>query len=92
MSVNREELKDLIDSIQEEDAVQVYDFISYLNMKREKATIEQMNLDRLSEDKGIIFQVQQSQKDRTKGRIYEQKQGLDYLQRKIKEFESEQDL
>lgn len=46
MSVNREELKDLIDSIQEEDAVQVYDFIGYLNMKREKETIEQMNLGR----------------------------------------------
>jgi len=92
MSVNREELKDLIDSIQEEDAAQVYDFIGYLNMKREKETIEQMNLDHLSEDKGIIYQVQQSQKDRTTGRIYDQKQGLDYLQRKIKEFESEQDL
>ena len=36
MSVNREELKELIDFIQEEDAVQVYDFIGYLNMKREK--------------------------------------------------------
>ena len=92
MSVNREELKNLIDSIQEEDAVQVYDFISYFNMKREKETIEQMNLEHLSEDKGIIFQVQKSRKDRTKGRIYEQEQGLDYLQRKIKEFETEQDL
>jgi len=28
----------------------------------------------------------------TTGRIYDQKQGLDYLQRKIKEFESEQEL
>src|SRR5690625_2414314 len=92
MSVNREELKELIDFIQEEDAVQVYDFIGYLNMKREKETIEQMNLDHLSEDKEIIYQVQQSREDRTNGRIYDQKQGLDYLQRKIKEFESEQDL
>ena len=57
MSVNREELKELIDFIQEEDAVQVYDFIGYLNMKREKETIEQMNLDHLSEDKGIIYQL-----------------------------------
>ena len=51
-----------------------------------------MNLDHLSEDKEIIYQVQQSREDRTNGRIYDQKQGLDYLQRKIKEFESEQDL
>lgn len=89
MSVNREELKELIDFIQDEDAVQVYDFIGYLNMKREKEAIEQMNLDHLSEDKGIIYQVQQSREDRTNGRIYDQKQGLDFLQRKIKDFESE---
>lgn len=92
MSVNREELKKLIDYIQEEDAVQVYDFIGYLNMKREKEMIEQMNLDHLSEEKGIIYQVKQSREDRINGRIYDQKEGLDYLQRKIKEFESEQDL
>src|SRR5699024_7276161 len=91
MSVNREELKNLIDSIQEEDAVQVYDFIGYLNMNREKETMEQMNLDHLSEDKRIIYQVQQSRKDRTTGRIYDQKQGLDYLQRKIKELKSEKE-
>ena len=92
MSVNREELKELIDFIQEEDAIQVYDFIGYLNMKREKETIEQMNLDNLSEDEGIIYQIQHSREDRKNGRIYDRKQGLDYLQRKIKEFESEHDL
>ena len=92
MSVNREELKELIDFIEEEDAAQVYDFICYLNMKREKETIEQMNLNHLSEDKEIIYQVQQSREDRANGRIYDKEQGLDYLQRKFKEFESEQDL
>lgn len=35
--------------------------------------MEQMNLDHLSEDKGIIYQVQQSRKDRRTGRIYNQK-------------------
>lgn len=92
MRVNREELKKLIDFIQEDDAVQVYDFISYLNMKRERETIEQMDLDQFSTDKKIIQQVQQSREDRKNGHIYGKEQGLDYLQRKIKEFESEQNL
>lgn len=92
MSVNREELKRLIDNIHEEDAAEVYDFIGYLNMKREREAIDQMNLDLFSEDTEIIRQVQNSRKDRTNGRIYDQEQGLKYLQNKIKEFESEQNL
>jgi molybdenum cofactor biosynthesis enzyme MoaA len=92
MSVNREELKRLIDFIHEEDAAEVYDFIGYLNMKREREAIDQMNLDHFSEDKELIRQVQKSRDDRTNGRIYDQEQGLKYLQNKIKEFESEQNL
>lgn len=92
MSVNREELKELIDFIQEEDVIQVYDFIGYLNMKREKEATVQMNVDHFIEDEGIIYQVQQSREDRINGRIYDQKQGLDYLQRKNKAFENEQDF
>lgn len=45
MSVNREELKRLIDFIHEEDTAEVYDFIGYLNMKREREAIDQMDLD-----------------------------------------------
>ncbi|NMD72228.1 hypothetical protein HHO41_18310 [Bacillus sp. DNRA2] len=92
MSVNREELKRLIDNIHEEDAAEVYDFIGYLNMKREREAIDQMNLELFSEDAEIIRQVQNSRKDRINGRIYDQEQGLKYLQNKIKEFESEQNL
>lgn len=92
MSVNREKLKRLIDSIHEEDAAEVYDFIGYLNMKRERETINQMDLDLFSEDQELIRQVQKSREDRTNGRFYDQKQGLEYLQNKIKEFESEQNL
>ncbi|WP_249730765.1 hypothetical protein [Paenibacillus sp. J2TS4] len=33
--MNREELKKMIDHITEQDAVEVLDFIGYLNMKRE---------------------------------------------------------
>lgn len=36
MNVNREELKRLIDSVHEEDTAEIYDFIGYLNMKRER--------------------------------------------------------
>ncbi|WP_373893304.1 hypothetical protein ACUL41_06110 [Virgibacillus natechei] len=92
MSVNREELKQLIDFIHEEDAAEVYDFIGYLNMKRERETIDQMDLDLFSKDKELIRQVEKSRDDRANGRIYDEEQGLTYLQNKIKEFESEQNL
>ena len=36
MSVNKEELKKLIDPIPEQDALEVLDFIGYLKMKRER--------------------------------------------------------
>jgi hypothetical protein len=35
MSVDREELKQMIDQIPEQDAIEVYDFIGYLNRKRD---------------------------------------------------------
>lgn len=40
MSVNREELKRMIDKITDQDAAEVHDFIGYLNMKREKDTLK----------------------------------------------------
>ncbi|GIP36658.1 hypothetical protein J2TS4_58680 [Paenibacillus sp. J2TS4] len=46
MSVNREELKKMIDHITEQDAVEVLDFIGYLNMKREREALN--NLERAS--------------------------------------------
>ncbi|WP_164670196.1 hypothetical protein [Virgibacillus doumboii] len=92
MSVNRKELKRLIDFIHEEDRAEVYDFIGYLNMKREREAIDQMDLDLFSIDKELIQQVQKSREDRENGRIYDQEQGLKYLQHKIREFESEQNL
>lgn len=92
MSVNREEIKRLIDFIHEEDTVEVYDFIDYLNMKREREAIDKMDLDLFSKDKELIRQVEQSREDRANGRIYDHEQGLKYLQNKIREFESEQNL
>ena len=72
--------------------VDVYDFIGYLNMKRERKAIDQMDLDLFSKDKELIQQVQKSREDRERGRIYDQEQGLKYPQHKIREFESEQNL
>ncbi|CQR47538.1 hypothetical protein BN1058_01862 [Paraliobacillus sp. PM-2] len=92
MSINREKLKRLIDFIHEEDTAEVYDFIGYLNMKRERKAIDQMDLDLFSKDKELIQQVQKSREDRENGRIYGQEQGLKYLQHKIREFESEQNF
>lgn len=92
MSVNREGLKRLIDFIHEEDMTDVYDYINYLNSKREKKAIHHTDLEHLSKDRELIKQVQKSREDRKNERIYDQEQGLKYLQHKIREFESEQNL
>ncbi|GIO36482.1 hypothetical protein J41TS12_13430 [Paenibacillus antibioticophila] len=47
MSVNREDLKELIDGIHDQDAEEVYDFIKYLQMKREQKELKE--LERISE-------------------------------------------
>lgn len=92
MNVKREELKWLIDFIHEEGVAQVYDFIGYLNVKREREATNQTNLEHLSKDKELIRQVQKSREDRDNRLIYDQEQGLEYLQHKIREFESVQNL
>ncbi|NTZ16342.1 DUF2281 domain-containing protein [Paenibacillus sp. JMULE4] len=46
MSMNREELKRMIDRITEQEAAEVLDFIGYLNMKREREAL--MNLEQAS--------------------------------------------
>ena len=92
MSVNREELKRLIDYIPEQDAVEVLDFIGYLNMKRDREIIAHLDIEILSIDEDIIRQVQMSREDRDNGRSYNQQEGLDYLQMKVKEFENGQGL
>lgn len=92
MSVNRDDLKRMIDFIHEEDAVEVYDFIGYLNMKREREAIGQMDFELLSEDKELIRQIQKSREDRKNGRIFDEEQGLKYLHSKVEEFEREQNI
>jgi hypothetical protein len=92
MSVNREELKRLIDQIPDQDAAEVLDFIGYLNMKRERKAAEQLDIKQLSTDESLIRQVQKSREDRQAGRIYEQEAGLDYLRAKVEEFERGQSL
>lgn len=92
MSVNREELKRLIDHVPEQDAVEVLDFIGYLNMKREREAAQQLDIEELSEDADLIRQVQRSREDRVAGRVYGEQEGLDYLRVKVKEFERGQIL
>jgi aspartate carbamoyltransferase regulatory subunit len=46
VSVNREELKRIIDHIPEQDAIEVADFIGYLNAKREREAL--INLEHAS--------------------------------------------
>ena len=92
MSVNREELKRMIDYIPEQDAVEVLDFIGYLNMKRDRETTQHLDVEIPSIDEDLIRQVQKSREDRENGRIYNQQAGLDYLQMKVEEFEHGQSL
>jgi len=42
MSMNREELKRMIDRITEQEAAEVLDFIGYLNMKRELEALKNL--------------------------------------------------
>ena len=85
MSINREELKRMIDQIPEQDALEVYDFIEYLNMKRDKATLNEMEVDYLAKDENLIRQVQKSRDDRKNGHIYSKEQGLEYLRKRFEE-------
>lgn len=91
MSVNREELKRMIDQIPEQDALEVYDFIGYLMMKRERSE-QQMDVSLLADDEDLIRQVQASREDRKSGRVFGKEAGLDYLRARVKEFEHEQNL
>jgi len=42
MNVNREELKRMIDHISEQEVAELLDFISYLNMKREREALKNL--------------------------------------------------
>lgn len=84
MSINREELKRMIDRIPEQEAVEVLDFIGYLDMKREREALHQLDIEALSEDKELISQIQKSRKDRENGHIYSQEMGLEYLRSSLK--------
>lgn len=81
MTVNRDELKSMIDKIPEKDVLELSNFLDYLNTKREK---EQLNIDvdYLSADESLIDQVMKSRKDRANGRLYTHEAGLSYLQKK----------
>lgn len=92
MGINREELKRMIDRIPEQDAVEVFDFVGYLDMKREKETINQLDVEALSRDHNLIDQVQRSRDDRKNKRLYSKESGLEYLRGKVKEFERRQNL
>ena len=85
MSVDREALKQMIDQIPEQDALEVYDFIEYLNMKRDKATLNEMEVDYLAKDENLIQQVQKSRDDRKNGHKYSKEQGLEYLRKRFEE-------
>lgn len=87
MSVNREELRRLIEHIPEQDAIEVIDFIGYLNMKREREAAQHLDIEALSIDEDFIRQVQRSREDRNSGRVYDQQSGLDYLREKVGEAE-----
>ncbi len=92
MSVNREELKRMIDQIPEQDVLEVFDFIGYLNMKRERNDLQQLDAESLSEDADLIRQIERSREDRANGRVFGQAEGLEYLRSKVKELENEQNL
>jgi hypothetical protein len=85
LSVNREELKRMIDKIPEQDALEVYDFIEFLNRKREKESSQQLDIDDLVNDENLIRQIENSRVDRNNGRFYTKEQGLEYLRKRFED-------
>ncbi|WP_099354384.1 hypothetical protein [Fredinandcohnia onubensis] len=79
MSINREELKRMIDQIPEQDALEVFDFIKYLNKKREKEILNETEIEYLSKDEKLIRQIEKSREDRQNGRVFSKDEGLNYL-------------
>jgi len=57
MSLNRDELKRMIDYIPEQDALEVLDFIGYLTMKRDRETQQNIDVNSLSNDIFLIEQI-----------------------------------
>ncbi len=92
MGVNRDELKRMIDCIPEQEAVEVLDFIGFLEMKREREALHQLDVEVLSVDEDLIRQVRKSHEDRENGHIFTQEAGLEYLRSKVGENEREQNL
>lgn len=82
----------MIDRIPEQDAVEVFDLMGYLNMKREKEMINQLDIETLSQDENLIDLVQKSREDRKINLMYSKESGLEYLRSKVKEFERGQNL
>jgi hypothetical protein len=85
LSVNREELKRLIDIIPEQDALEVYDFIEYLNRKRKEESLQQLDIENLKSDENLIRQIENSREDRKNGLFYTKEQGLEYLRKRFEE-------
>lgn len=63
LSVNREELKRMIDIIPEQDALEVYDFIEFLNRKRKEESMQQLDFENLANDENLIRQIEHSWED-----------------------------
>ncbi|WP_217587592.1 hypothetical protein [Lentibacillus saliphilus] len=92
MSVDREELKRLIDHMHEDDTAEVFDFIGYLKVKREREAINQLDVESFSVDQELIQQVRKSQLERENGEIYDKERGFEYLNSQLEEYERGQDL
>lgn len=79
MSINREELKRMIDQIPEQDALEVFDLIKYLNKKRENEILNETEIEYLAKDEKLIRQIEKSREDRQNGRVFSKDEGLNYL-------------
>jgi hypothetical protein len=79
LSINREELKRMIDQIPEQDALEVFDLIKYLNKKREKEILNETEIEYLAKDEKLIRQIEKSREERQNGRVFSKDEGLNYL-------------
>nr|WP_246569987.1 hypothetical protein [Lentibacillus saliphilus] len=76
----------------EDDTAEVFDFIGYLKVKREREAINQLDVESFSVDQELIQQVRKSQLERENGEIYDKERGFEYLNSQLEEYERGQDL
>lgn len=88
----------LFDKFKHKEILEVSDLIQVLkdefnvNVWIEEHNTEGLDMRALAEDTNLSNQIEQSRNDRKYGRVYDHQAGIEYLRKKIEEFERGQNV